>query len=209
MHSGHGRAVSALFLLLLSLAGAAARAQNSSPQSGNLLIADFDGGKIETVLGLALAPICDDQLGGTSDARMTLVHPGAQGSQGALRISFLLGEGFAYPFSGAWAFLGTEGLPMDLSAYKGLRFYARSQGTGAFRAGVRQNSAPPGNYMAPFEVKPEWTLVELPFDKLVPSPPTGKPSAPATTSISSVGFSVSGRPPAKLDLEIDQVELYK
>jgi hypothetical protein len=208
MRLGHRREVSALCLLLFSLAGAAAPAgnpQSSNPQNGNLVIADFEGGKLETVQGLALAAIADEQLGGTSEARLTLVHPGAQGSHGALRISFRLGEGFAYSFAGVWAFLGTEGMPADLSAYRGLRFYARSEG-GSFQAGVRQAAS---NYMAPFPAKPEWTLVELPFDKLVQSPPTNNPSTLETKRIASVGFSASARPPAQFDLEIDQLELYK
>jgi len=71
-----------LFLLFLT-AGAAARAQN-----GNLMVADFEGGKVETVQGLALVPFTDEQLGGTSEARLTLSHPGADGSRGALQISF-------------------------------------------------------------------------------------------------------------------------
>jgi complex I intermediate-associated protein 30 (CIA30) len=207
MKTAHRRGISALFLLLFSV-GAGARAQSGSPQNGNLAIADFEGGKLETLPGLALAAIADEQLGGTSEARLTLVHPGAQGSKGALRISFRLGEGFAYPFAGVWASLGAEGLPIDLSAYRGLRFYARSEG-GSFQAGVRQSSDQPASYMAPFATKPEWTLVELPFDKLVQSPPTGKPSAFVPKDVNSVGFSVSSRQKGQFDLEIDQVEIYK
>lgn len=206
MHSGHRRAVSALFLLLLSLAGTAARAQNSNPPSGNLLIADFDGGKLETVQGLALVPIADEQMGGASEAQLALVHPGAQGSRGALRISLRVAEGFAYPFAGAWALLG---MATDLSAYQGLRFYARSGSEGgAFVAGVGTFSNQSARYMAPFEVKSEWTLVELPFAKLQRTPP-GKPSALVPKDVVSIGFSSAFRLRGQFDLEIDQLELYR
>ena len=121
---GRGGVMSLLaFLAFVLFAGTAARAQD-----GNLMIADLEGGRLETVDGLAFAVIADEQLGGTSDARLSVIHPGAQGTKNALRISFRLGEGFPYAFSGVWALLGKEGLLTDLSAYRGLRFYVRGQG---------------------------------------------------------------------------------
>jgi len=201
-----GGKVAAILLLLSPLfPGAAARAQ-----SGDLLIADFEAGKLETTSGLAWLVIGDEQLGGTSDARLAISRPGAKGSGAAMRISFNLSEGFPFLFAGAWALLGTEGLPADLSAYRGLRFYARGPG-GTFSAGVRQASAQGANYMAPIEVKPEWTLVEVPFSKLQRSPPGGPPPAPAFVpkDIIMVGVSTGSRVPGKFQLEIDQVELYQ
>jgi hypothetical protein len=207
VYSGYKRGISSLFLLLLGcFAGAAA----SWAQNSNLLIADFEGGKLETMSSLALAAITDEQLGGTSEARLTLTQPGAQASRGALRISFRMAEGFAYPFAGVWALLGTEGLATDLSAYRGLRFYARSGSEGgAFLAGVGQFTGQSANYMAPFEAKPEWTLVELPFDKLQRTFPPGKAPAFVPQNVVSVGFSAASRLRGQFDLEIDQLELYK
>jgi len=210
-HSRFGRGASSLFLLLASLfAGAAAQAQEGKVQGGDLMLADFEGGKAETVSGLAFIVIGDEQLGGLSGARLTVGHPGAKGTKSALRISFHMADGFQYPFSGVWALLGTEGMPADLTAYKGLRFYARSASEGgAFLAGVRQITAPPANYMAAFDVKPDWTLVELPFAKLQRVPPTGKASELDPEGIISIGFSPASRLRGQFDLEIDQLELYK
>ena len=203
--SDRGRGASSVVLLLAWLfAGTAAPAQD-----GNLVVADFEGGKVETLLGLALIVIADEQLGGLSEARLALSHPGAQASRGAMRISFRVADGFAYPFSSVWAILGAEGLATDLSAYRGLRFYARSQG-GTFQAGVGQFSGgQPKRYMASFEAKPEWTLVEVPFDKLQLSPPTGAASAFVPKDLTSIGFSAPSRLRGEVDLEIDQLEVYK
>ena len=202
---GCGRKALSLVLLLFSFfAGAASWAQD-----GNLVVADFEGGKVETVSGLALAVIADEQLGGLSEARLTLSRPGAKAAGSALRISFRVADGFAYPFSGVWAMLGAEGLATDLSAYRGLRFYARGQG-GAYLAGVGQfASGQLMRYMAPFEAKPEWTLIELPFDKLKPSPPTGKASAFVPKDVTSIGFSAPAQLRGEIDLEIDELEVYK
>lgn len=203
MHTSCGRLAASLMLLFPAAAGAA-----NPPESDVLRIADLDHGKIESVAGLAPVPIADDQMGGASETRFALVQPGAQGSPGALRISFQTADGFPYPFAGAWVLLGAEGLPADLSAYRGMRFYARSTG-GSFQAGVTQVSGRLMRYMATFETKPDWTLVEVPFDKLQQSPPTGKPAPLVPKDVTSVGFAVSSRLRGQFDLEIDQLELYK
>lgn len=216
MDSGYRRGVSSLFLLLFSLfAVAAAGAQNSDPQKGkpqndSLLVADLEGGKLETISGLALAAITDEQFGGLSEARLSLIHPGAQNSRGALRISFKMADGgLGFAFAGAWALLGTEGVATDLSAYQGLRFYARSGSEGgAFQAGVGTFSGIAVNYMAPFDVKPEWTLVELPFAKLQRTYPPGK-SVFVPKAVVTLGFSPASRLRGQFDLEVDQLELYK
>lgn len=205
VHSRYGRGASGLMLVLFLLScGAAARAQE-----GSLRVADFEGGKAETVSGLALAVIADEQLGGLSEARLTVSHPGANSTKAALHISFHMADGFQYPFSGAWAFLGAEGLAADLSAYRGLRFYARSEG-GAFAAGAGQFSGGQATRsMAVFEAKPEWTLVEVPFDKLQRVPPAGAASPFVPKDVTSIGFSVSSRLRGDFALEIDELELYK
>jgi hypothetical protein len=204
--SGYGRAVSIVFLLLFSLiAGATARMRN-----GNLMVADFEGGKVETVSGLALPAIADEQLGGTSEARLTLSRPGAQASRGALRISFRMADGFATPFSSVWALLGAEGLAIDLSAYRGVRFYARSEG-GAFLASIGQYPGRSTRATAPFEVKPAWALVEIPFDKFgpLPPPPAGQAPAFVAKDVFMIGFSVASHLRGQFDLELDQLEVYK
>ncbi len=212
-----GRGASTLCLLAVALAAAAAAPAPSPPAPSNArpavgpLVADFEGGRAETNAGLAVVAITDEQFGGTSEAKMTIVKPGANGSHAALHVAFRMGSDFAYAFSGVWALLGERGLATDLSAYRGIRFYARSASPGAaFLAGTGQFTAAGSPlYMAPFEVKPEWTLVELPFDKLQRFFPPGKGPAYAPKDVVSIGFSVSPSLRGRYDLEIDQLELYK
>lgn len=204
VHSRYGHPVSIGCVLVFLLAAWPATAAHG----GNLMLADFEGERVESVRGLALPVVADEQFGGTSTARLTLIHPGAQASHGALRISFVIADGVARPFSSVSVLMGDESLATDLSAYRGLRFYARS-GRGNFLASVGRFTGRFVRYMAPFPVKPEWTLVELPFDKFTPVPPAAKDAALVPADVVSVGFSVASDLRGQLDLEIDQVEVYK
>ncbi|MGH9348044.1 MAG: CIA30 family protein [Vicinamibacterales bacterium] len=177
-------------------------------QNADLLVADFDNGKIETVQGLAMVVMADEQFGGTSDARLTLIHPGAERSRSALRIFFRITGDFANPFSGVWALLGSEGLPTDMSAYRGVRFHARSK-EGTFLAGVGQFSGQSAFYLAPFETRPEWTVVELPFDQFRRAMPRNDGSVLAPTNAVSIAFNVSSQLRGQFDLDIDRVQLYR
>lgn len=195
------------FVVLLSLAAMGTQAQNAS-----MPIADFEGKTIETVHGLTPAVIADEQLGGTSGARLTWIQPGAEGSRGALRISYQMTSDFATPFAGAWAPLGPKGLAADLSAYRGVRFRARTKG-GSFRASIFQMSAPPKVYMAAFEAGSEWTLVELPFETFRRVAQTGAPitdPAPLVpTNVTTIGFNLSPELRGQFELDIDHWELYR
>lgn len=206
-HSGYRRAVSRLLLLSgVIVAGAALR------QGASQTVADFEGGKAESVHGLALVVITDEQLGGTSEARLTVSRPGVRDSRGALRISFRTTGDFAAPFAGVWALVGAEGLATDLSAYEGVRFHARTK-EGTFLAGVSQFAGRAALYMAPFEATREWTVVELPFHTFRRATPTGAPAGGGSVlvprQVVSIGFAVSSQLRGLFDLEIDQVELYR
>ena len=182
-------------------------------QSGNLVVSDFDGERIEIRSGLSLWVFADEQFGGTSEARPTLIHPGANASRGALRISFRITEDFANPFAGVWAMVGPEGLATDLSAYRGLRFYARTKDEGAFTAGVVRFPGQVKRYMAPLETRPDWTLIELPFDTFREVTPAGAPTAGAPPlvahDVTSIGFSVAPKLRGQFELDIDRIEFYR
>jgi hypothetical protein len=193
---------------MVLLAAAGARAQN-----GSLMIADFDGETAETKQGLSLWLYSDEQFGGTSEVRAALIHPGAEGSRGALRISFHVTSDSPAPFAGAWAMVGPEGLATDLSAYRGWRFYARGRDRAAFTAWVVRFSGQLKRYMVPFEITPDWGRVELPFDRFRQVVQSG--AAPAETSmldpkdVTSVGVSVATQLRGHFDLDIDGIELYR
>jgi hypothetical protein len=207
MRPGRARAASSWFLLSLICV------TSVHAQRENMVVADFDGGRVETVPGLALVVLADEQLGGTSTANLVVFNPGATGSKGALRISFNITSAFPAPFDGVWALLGTDGMPTDVSAYRGVRFQARSK-NGTFLAGVGQFAGRTAFYIAPFDVTPEWAIVEIPFEKFRLMPPPGAPPAanPAPlvpNGVVSLTFNVSPQLRGQFDLEIDQVELYR
>lgn len=210
MHRGPRDATSCVLLLLLVslLAGGAARAQPDT-----LLISDFDGETIEIRSGLSLWLYTDEQFGGASEVLPNLVRPGAGGSRGALRLSFRVAEGFSSPFAGAWALVGPEGLATDLSAWRGVRFHARSSHAGAFSAGVIRFAGMVKRYLTPFETRPEWTVVELPFDRFHEVTPAGTPAAKAepltTKDVTSIGFSVAPKLLGEFELDVDRLELYR
>jgi Complex I intermediate-associated protein 30 (CIA30) len=204
-------AVPHLLLLVACAIAAAAPAQRVQPD--RLVIADFEGGKAETVSGLALWLYTDEQFGGTSEARASIIHPGADGSRGALRVAFHVTNDARASFAGAWAMVGPEGLATDLSAYKGVRFYARSKDGSAFTAGIVRFAGAIIRYTAPFEVRPEWTLVELPFDAFRPVPPPGAPAAAGppmdARDVTSIGVSVAPQRRGDLELDLDRLEVYR
>src|SRR5262245_22440424 len=182
-------------------------------QVGALTIADFDGEKIATTSGLLLMTLDDEQFGGTSRTQLSLIHPGAGASRGALHIAFHLTNEFATPVASAWALLGTQGLATDLSAYRGVRFDVRSAGGGSFIASIVQYSSPPKRYSAPFEAGAEWTVVDLPFARFHQAPAPGTtadgPADLTPTAATSVGFMVPPQRFGQHGLDVDRLEIYR
>jgi hypothetical protein len=209
MHADR-RMAGGLLALVIALAGALAAAARA--QTNTLVIADFDGAKIEGRSGLAIWLYTDEQFGGTSEARATLIHPGADGTAGALHLAFRVTDDSRMAFAGAWAFPHPQGLTTDLSAYRGLRFTARSKDGTAFTAGIVRFDAAILRYTAPFEVKPEWTAVDLPFTtfKGMAGPPGTPPVPPMDgTKITSIGVGVAPQRRGAVELDIDRLEAYR
>jgi complex I intermediate-associated protein 30 (CIA30) len=195
-----------LIVCLVALAAA-------QPAGDARVIADFEGGKVETRFGLALWPYADEQFGGTSVTQLTLVHPGAAGSKGALRIALDVTDQAPAPFAGVWAMAGPDGRATDLSAYRGVRFYARSRDRAAFAAGIVRFAGQVVRYATPFEAPPEWTLVELPFDRfrqaLPPGAPEGSASPLDAKDITSIGITTAPQQRGRFEIDLDRLEVYR
>lgn len=208
MHRGHRRATSSVILTVALAASSITRAQNST-----FVVSDFDGEKIESRAGLSLVVWADEQFGGTSEARLALIQPGADKSRGALRISFRVTDEFPNPFVGAWAMVGRDALATDLTAYRGVRFSARSKDATAFTAGVVRFPGQVTRYMMPFEVRPEWTVVELPFDKFQELTMRGTPAAKGSPlvpkDVTAVGINVASGQRGQFEIDVDRIELYR
>jgi len=182
-------------------------------QTDTLRIADFDGANLESRSGLAVWPYADDQFGGTSDAKVTPIRPGARASRGALHVAFRVTDDWAMPFAGVWMIVAKDAQPTDLAAYRGIRFFARSKNGGAFAAGIIQFRGGLRRYFAEFGTTSDWTLVELPFEKFkLSAPAPGSPTNIGSMDgkdITSIGVSVAPERRGQFELDIDEVECYR
>ena len=188
-------------------------AVSARSQSDVMHIASFDTGELKSISGLALWLFADEQFGGTSHVRATLLRPGANSSSGAVHIAFRVTGDSPMPFAGIWAMVGKDGLPVDLRAYRGVRFFAKSKTRDAFTAGIVQFCAGVQRYAATFEATPDWSLIELPFDKFHgPPPPTGPvpcSSALDPHDVTAIGMNVAPGRRGEFELDIDEIACYR
>jgi hypothetical protein len=169
---------------------------------------DFEDSNLEAGPGLNWIVIADDQLGGRTEARLTNRSEGAAGSKRSLRFEGVTRGDGERPFAGVFAPLDPEGLLVDLTRYRGLRFSARGSGP-SFRAGFRRGAgASSSNFMAEFNPTEKWAQFEIGFDGLTQTPPASPPLSWSSSDVGWIGFSTGGVPGA-FWLEIDEIELLR
>lgn len=92
-------------------------------------ISDFDGASITADFGAGWQISTDTMMGGTSEAKMDLVKPGAAGSAGALGITGTIKPGSPFPWAGAMFFPASAPMaPADVSKFTEIVFHARGDG---------------------------------------------------------------------------------
>ncbi len=137
--------------------------------AGRVMIGDFEGQVVQSKqygplilshgheFGWGWSTTTDQSSGGHSVARISLIHPGAHGTRGALRVSGEIKPGFPYgPWAGVVWFPGRAPMqPVDLSAEHELDFWARgTPGTYNLMLGA---GAPGGIPLyAHFVITPQW-----------------------------------------------------
>ena len=137
--------------------------------AGSVMIGDFEGQAVRSKqygslilshgheFGWGWSTTTDQRMGGHSVARFSLIHPGADGTRGALRVSGEIKPGFPYgPWAGVIWFPGREPMqPADLSAEHELDFWAR--GTPGSYNLMLDAGAPGGIPLyAHFVTTPQW-----------------------------------------------------
>lgn len=136
--------------------------------AGTVVIGDFEGKTVsskqygELVInhghefGWGWSVTTDQRMGGHSMASIALIHPGAEGAHGALRVTGEIKPGFPYgPWAGAIWFPGREPMqPGDLSAKKELVFWARGA-TGQYSIMLQAGASPVPLYTS-FITTPQW-----------------------------------------------------
>lgn len=169
-----GGLVASATIVLGASAYATPTAQVSAPAvnvapAGTVLIGGFEGKTVEnkkfgtlvmrhgTEFGWGWSVTTDQLAGGHSVATIKLIHPGANGTHGALQVTGEIKPGFPYgPWAGAIWFPGHEPMqPADLSAKKALRFWARGT-PGSYNLMLSTGSANSIPLYSSFVVTKQW-----------------------------------------------------
>jgi imidazolonepropionase-like amidohydrolase len=146
--------------------------RHSGPETGaeragttNGIVSTFDEGGAEprAAFGAGWQISTDTMMGGTSEAAMHLVKPGAGNSAGALEVTGKISAGAPFPWSGAMFFPATTPMtPADVSRFKEIVFWARGDGR-EYQVMVFATSL--GNIPAsqPFKPGAEWKEYAMPL----------------------------------------------
>lgn len=148
-------------------AAAAAAKAPPPPGSDSGLVSTFDDGELAAEFGAGWMPSTDELRGGKSTVKLSLVAGGAEKSAGALRI---VGETVKsnLPFAWAGALFSPGAQPMapaNLSAKKGISFWARGDGrTYTLMLFVQSRGFTP--VVKTFAAKDQWQQHEITFADL-------------------------------------------
>jgi hypothetical protein len=202
--------------LALAADGPAAAASIATPTTdvgaalaGSVAIGDFEGKLVRNrkdhhaavlnagkELGWGWAATSDQRRGGQSTAHVSLAHPGAQGTHGALQVKGELKRGFMAPWAGAIWFPGERPMqPADLSGHNELTFRAKGK-PGSYSIMVMTDASPIPRYQ-PFDLTAGWKRYRIPLQ-------TGFPGAD-WQHVAFIAFSAGAL--GKFHFELDQVAL--
>jgi len=176
-----------------------------------LCVADFEQATTQTLAGAPWETFNDSVMGGKSTIQISVTPQGAKGSQHGMLMSTKLTTDFQWGgFAGIRASLSSPGGTTNLSAFTGVQFYARGDGK-TYRALVGRQSVKDGNHFyGEFVAPAQWTLVQVPFTKLVQSPDFGTRVAWSAEDVEAIGFLARAEPgkTAEMSLELDDIGLY-
>ena len=126
-------------------------------------ISDFEDGRVSAAFGTGWQVSTDSMMGGSSEATMDVVKPGAGGSAGALQVTGEIKGGAPFAWAGAMFFPATTPMsPVDFSKFKELVFWARGDGR---EYQLMMFATQFGNIpqSQPFAAGPEWREVVIPL----------------------------------------------
>jgi hypothetical protein len=139
-----------------------------APPAGKALsgvVGDFEAG-LAGPDGTAWAATSDKLAGGASEARVSRVTPGANGSTGAIRAEGEVKPPFPFAWGGAQLMLaGPSAAPRDLSGVKTLVFRVRGKGSGPQGRAMLFDTSSPQPKMQPFLFSDDWSEVRVPLDR--------------------------------------------
>ena len=179
--------------------------------AGNLVIGNFEGEAVQSKqygtlilrhgheFGWGWSTTTDQIAGGHSVASIALIHPGANGTRSALRVSGEIKPGFPYgPWAGAIWFPGHEPMqPADLSAKTALTFWARGT-PGSYNLMLKTGGPSGIPLYAPFVITKQWKEYHIPLAS----------SFPNSDWKQVVYLAFSAANPGKFQFDLDQVTLH-
>jgi len=196
--------------LAASPAHAHTPAANIAP-AGVVMIGDFEGkttpnkqyGTLVINLGHEFgwgwSTTTDQVAGGHSVASITIIHPGADGTHAALRVTGEVKPGFQYgPWAGAIWFPGHKPMqPGDLSAKKELTFWARGT-PGSYNLMLSTGSVNSIPIYSAFLLTKQWKEYHVPLASSFPNADW--------KHVYYIAFSAGN--PGKFQFDLDQMTLH-
>jgi len=166
------------------------------------LVEDAETGTLTNSLGGEWATYSD----GFSVITITPDASPAYAGNYCKRLDWTINAGSGSPYAGAASALNSEWTGVDLSAYYGVRFYARGNGTYAINLGTDQTRAESNHYSKEITITPEWRLYELPFVLFAQT--WGEPKAWDPSTLFSIGFNTVASPGNSGQIFVDNLEFY-
>lgn len=168
-----------------------------------LMLDDSETGSAANTLGGSWITYDD----GFSNITFTANDSAAYAGSYARRLDWNTRPGSADgPYTGASAGLNASWAGVDMSAYAGVRFYARGSGGYDVALATDQTRAAYNHYTAPFNAASSWQRFEIPFSSLTQSWGAALPWEPST--IFSVNFTAVATAGNSGQLWIDNIEFY-
>jgi endoglucanase len=122
------------------------------------------------------------------------------------RLNWSLNAGVTDQYAGASTGLNAGWTGVDLSAFAGVRFYARGAGSYEVGIGTGQTRAQGNHYTGTLNPSASWLLYEIPFSSLAQVWGTARPWESSTIFL--VGFTAVGSAGVSGSLYVDNIEFY-
>ncbi|HEX9939548.1 MAG TPA: CIA30 family protein, partial [Longimicrobium sp.] len=146
-----------------TVAAARTAAAQPAPKLAGGLASDFEGGTPAAAFGAGWMVTDDARAGGRSTGEMKVVDGGAAGTAKSLAITGTVSDALPYAWAGAMLSPGAQPMqPADLSAARGIHFWARGDG-GTYRVMVFSQAKGFMPLQQTFTAGPEWTEHTIPF----------------------------------------------
>jgi len=171
--------------------------------NASMLIDDFENTDFNNLLNGTYITYND----GYSSININIVDNGYLKSKKCIKIDYELIEGALYPFAGVYSSFNKNLAPINLSEYKGIRFYAKGEGKCRVELASKKTDKEYNHYLTFIELSPGWQLYEIDFDDLLQT--WGTPVKWDPTDIYAVQWTFTMPVPSKGIMYIDNIEFYK